>query len=144
MFNCFSENMVVVVNDAAYSRHRSTPLFDVCVNICRLGAFGLSAPSAESRNVIDRQLGSWLKMYPDAARTGLIAEGWSDSVGSDDVCMQLSLKRAQTVANYISQTLGVPVTAIGKGKSSELPNTSEVNKQQNRRVVIKLRTAEGG
>lgn len=100
--------------------------------------------TTESRNVIDRQLGSWLKIYPDAAKAGLIAEGWSDSVGSDDVCMQLSLKRAQTVANYISQTLGVPVTAIGKGKSSELPNTSEVNKHQNRRVVIKLRTAEGG
>jgi len=48
------------------------------------------------------------------------------------------LRRAQTVANYIAQTLGVHVTAIGKGKSFELPNTSEENKQQNRRVVIKL------
>jgi phosphate transport system substrate-binding protein len=95
----------------------------------------------ESRNVIDHQLAAWLKMYPVATKSGLIAEGYSDSVGSDEACQELSLRRAQTVASYISETLGVPVTPIGKGKSSQLPNTSEENKQQNRRVVIKLRTA---
>jgi outer membrane protein OmpA-like peptidoglycan-associated protein len=93
----------------------------------------------ESRNVIDRKLGSWLKMYPVAAKKGLIAEGWADSAGNDEVCQQVSLKRAQAVANYISQTLGLQVTAVGRGKSFDLPNTSEENKQQNRRVVIKLR-----
>ena len=76
-------------------------------------------------------------MYPVAARAGLIAEGWADSVGSDDACRQVSLKRAETVASYISETLGFPVKAHGMGKSFDPPNNNEVNKQQNRRVVIK-------
>lgn len=95
----------------------------------------------ESENVISRQLGPWLKMYPAAAKRGLVAEGWSDSIGSDDDSHRLSLKRAQAVANYISDTLGIHVSAIGKGKSIDFPNTSEENKQQNRRVVIKVRPA---
>ena len=99
--------------------------------------------TAESRSVIDRQLASWLKMYPQAAKNGLIAEGWTDSLGSDEACMQLSLRRAQTVANYITQTLGVRVTSVGKGKSFDLPNNSEENKQQNRRVVIKVANDAG-
>jgi phosphate transport system substrate-binding protein len=93
----------------------------------------------ESKNVIDRKLASWLKIYPDAAKNGFIAEGWTDSVGSDDQCMALSLRRAQTVANYISDKLGVTVTPVAKGKSFDFPNTSELNKQQNRRVVLKIR-----
>jgi len=44
----------------------------------------------ESKNVIDRQLGSWLKIYPAAAKNGLVAEGWTDSVGSDKACKELS------------------------------------------------------
>jgi phosphate transport system substrate-binding protein len=95
--------------------------------------------TAESRNIINRKLGSWLKMYPAAIKNGFVAEGWADSAGSDEACHEVSLKRAQTVATYISQTLGVQVTPVGKGKSFEVPNTSEENKQQNRRVVIKLR-----
>ncbi len=91
----------------------------------------------ESRNIVDRKLGPWLKMYPDVAKAGLIVEGWADSVGSDDACLKLSLQRAQNVARYITDQLGCPVTAKGGGKSFDPPNTSEENKQQNRRVVIK-------
>ena len=49
----------------------------------------------------------------------------------------MSLKRAQQVAAYISETLGYKVKAVGMGKSLEPPNNNELNKQQNRRVVIK-------
>ncbi len=91
----------------------------------------------ESSNTIDRKLASWLKMYPDIARSGLVAEGWADSVGSDEVCRKVSLERARTAAEYINSSLGIKVTPVGKGKSFDPPNTSEENKQRNRRVVIK-------
>jgi phosphate transport system substrate-binding protein len=91
----------------------------------------------ESRNIVDMKLGPWLKMYPTALKGGLIVEGWADSVGSDEACQKLSLERAQNVAAYITNTLGYPATAVGRGKSFDPPNTNETNKQQNRRVVIK-------
>lgn len=94
----------------------------------------------ESVNIIDKKLASWLKMYPEIARGGLVAEGWADSVGSDEACQKVSLRRAETAAEYISSSLGVKVTPVGRGKSFDPPNTSEENKQQNRRVVIKRAT----
>ena len=104
--------------------------------------FNQSTLPAESSNTIDRKLASWLKMYPEIARGGLVAEGWADSIGTDEVCRKVSLQRAQTVAEYITSTLGCKVTAVGKGKSFDPPNTSEENKQQNRRVVIKRAAAK--
>lgn len=93
--------------------------------------------TAESRNIIDRKLGPWLKMYPQVAQAGLIVEGWADSMGTDEACIKVSLQRAQIVSKYLTETLGCKATAIGRGKSFDPPNTNEVNKQQNRRVVIK-------
>ena len=76
-------------------------------------------------------------MYPAVAKGGLIAEGWADSAGSDEACREVSLKRAQNVAQYVMETLGYQIKAEGKGKSFDPPNDSELNKQQNRRVEIK-------
>jgi outer membrane protein OmpA-like peptidoglycan-associated protein len=98
--------------------------------------FNESILTPESRNIIERQLGPWLKMYPAVAAGGLIVRGWADSVGTDEACRQVSLQRAQNVAAYLTRTLGYPVKAEGMGKSFDPPNTSELNKQQNRRVVI--------
>ncbi len=91
----------------------------------------------ESSNTVSRKLDSWLKMNPEIARTGLIAEGWADSVGTDEACLKVSLRRARIVAEFIQSSLGCKVSPVGKGKSFDPPNTSEENKQQNRRVVIK-------
>jgi outer membrane protein OmpA-like peptidoglycan-associated protein len=108
---------------------------EICPQL--LFEFNQSTLTAESTNTIDRKLASWLKMYPDIARAGLVAEGWADSIGTDEACRKVSLLRAQSVAEYISSTLGCKVTSAGKGKSFDPPNTSEENKQRNRRVVIK-------
>ncbi len=105
--------------------------------------FNQSTLTAESSNTIDRKLASWLKMHPEIARGGLVAEGWADSIGTDEACRKVSLMRARTVADYITSTLGYKVTAIGKGKSFDPPNTNEENKQQNRRVVIKRAAVPG-
>ncbi len=99
--------------------------------------FNQWALTPESVNIIEKKLVSWLAMHPEISRSGLVAEGWADSVGSDEACRKVSLKRAQAVAEYIESVSDVKVTAIGKGKSHDPPNTSEENKQKNRRVVVK-------
>lgn len=116
-------------------------LFDdeICPQL--LFDFGQRALTPESRNILDRKLAAWLKVFPDAARRGLIAEGWADSDGTDEACQKVSLQRAQKVAQYITENLGQRVTAIGRGKSFDPPNTDEDNKQLNRRVVVKLAPA---
>jgi ABC-type phosphate transport system substrate-binding protein len=92
----------------------------------------------ESKNIVDKKLGPLLKMYPSLVKGGLVAEGWADSVGSDEVCREISLQRAKNVASYIRDSLGVEVAAVGKGKSFDPPNIDEASKQQNRRVAIKV------
>ncbi|MDR3406472.1 MAG: phosphate ABC transporter substrate-binding/OmpA family protein [Chthoniobacter sp.] len=99
------------------------------------------ALTAESKNILDKKLGPWLRMYPAVAKSGLVAEGWADSVGSDEACRQISLQRARNVAHYIQESLGVEVASTGMGKSFDPPNTDEASKQQNRRVVIKAAAA---
>ncbi|MGB8170661.1 MAG: phosphate ABC transporter substrate-binding/OmpA family protein [Chthoniobacteraceae bacterium] len=111
---------------------------EVCPQL--LFEFNRGTLTSESRNIIDRKLGPWLKMYPSIVSAGLIAEGWADSVGTDEACQKISLERAENVATYITRTLRCNVTPVGKGKSFDPPNTSEENKQQNRRVVIKSTT----
>jgi outer membrane protein OmpA-like peptidoglycan-associated protein len=115
---------------------------EICPQL--LFGFNQDVLTPESRNLIDKKLGPWLEMYPEIAKGGLVAEGWADSVGSDEACLKLSLKRAQNVADYISKTHRCKVTATGKGKSFDPPNTSEENKQRNRRVAIKRAVASTG
>ena len=55
---------------------------------------------------------------------------------------KVSLERAQNVAHYITDRLGCNVTAMGRGKSYDPPNTTEENKQQNRRVDLKIGALE--
>ena len=109
---------------------------EICPQL--LFEFNQDLPTPEARNLLDRKLGSWLKVYPGVARRGLIAEGWADSDGSDEACQKVSLQRAQKVADYLTDKLGQPIKAVGKGKSYDPPNTSEENKQLNRRVVVKV------
>jgi phosphate transport system substrate-binding protein len=94
--------------------------------------------TAESQNAIDLKLASWLKLYPASVRSGFIVEGWSDSIGTDESCLEISAQRAQVVASQLRSSLGLKVTTVGKGKSFFPPNTSEENKQINRRAVIRL------
>jgi len=94
--------------------------------------------TSESHNVIDLALASWLKLYLASARGGFTVEGWSDSIGTDEYCQEISAQRAQVVASQLRSSLGLKVTTVGKGKSFFPPNTSEENKQINRRAVIRL------
>lgn len=68
-------------------------------------------------------------------------EGHTDSFGSDEYNMQLSLRRAEAVKNWLTNTMGIDaarISTVGLGKSRLLvPGTGNVEQQQlNRRVEI--------
>lgn len=69
----------------------------------------------------------------------LSVEGYTDSIGSDEVNQTLSQKRADTVRDYLVQQ-GVDassITATGFGKSNPVAsNDTDQGRQQNRRVEI--------
>ncbi|MGC1583082.1 MAG: OmpA family protein, partial [Candidatus Acidiferrales bacterium] len=69
----------------------------------------------------------------------LSVEGYTDSIGSDEVNQTLSQKRADTVRDYLVQQ-GVDaasITATGFGKSNPVAsNDTNEGRQQNRRVEI--------
>lgn len=65
----------------------------------------------------------------------------TDDIGSDSYNLRLSDKRAQSVAKYLIDN-GVPTSQLiakGYGESQPLvPNTSDENRAQNRRVEVKI------
>ena len=70
---------------------------------------------------------------------GVVVEGHSDSTGSTEYNVQLSLRRAETVRNYLV-TLGVDkdrIAVIGKGASEPIAtNDTREGRAKNRRVAI--------
>jgi outer membrane protein OmpA-like peptidoglycan-associated protein len=73
-------------------------------------------------------------------------QGYTDSTGSDQINNPLSLNRAQSVANYLTQN-GVPYSQLknvqGFGSSNPVAsNDTEAGRQQNRRVEVYLYASE--
>ncbi|GAB4256709.1 MAG: hypothetical protein Kow0065_05620 [Methylomicrobium sp.] len=79
-----------------------------------------------------------LNQYPD---TKINITGHTDDIGSDSYNLKLSDQRAGAVSNYLIQH-GVNYARIaqqGMGKSMpKVPNTSEANRAQNRRVELAI------
>ena len=73
-------------------------------------------------------------------------KGYTDSTGSDKINNPLSLNRAQSVANYLTQN-GVPYAQLknvqGFGSSNPVAsNDTEAGRQQNHRVEVYLYASE--
>ncbi|HEY9363436.1 MAG TPA: OmpA family protein, partial [Chitinophagaceae bacterium] len=69
-------------------------------------------------------------------------EGHTCNIGSEAVNKRISLARANAVVVYLENKGIAPGRLHAIGKAAEepvLPNTSEANRKQNRRVVIKTR-----
>lgn len=82
------------------------------------------------------KLTTFLNEYPK--RTAAI-EGFTDSMGSDEMNQSLSERRADAVKNYlVGQGVGsARLTSTGRGESSPVAdNESAAGRQQNRRVEI--------
>jgi outer membrane protein OmpA-like peptidoglycan-associated protein len=97
-------------------------------------------PGAE--RVIGR-IASLLNAYPDR---GILVEGHTDSVGSDEVNLELSRARADAVARALA-TDGVSrdrIRARGFGESQPIAgNDTPSGRQQNRRVEIVIAQPSG-
>jgi outer membrane protein OmpA-like peptidoglycan-associated protein len=70
--------------------------------------------------------------------------GHTDNIGKTDYNMQLSQKRADAVKEFLLLNgLTNPIVSIGFGdQKPTLPNTSELNRQKNRRVEVFFKTAK--
>lgn len=90
----------------------------------------LSAAAVDPLNT----LAAFLRERPDYR---VRVEGYTDSVGSETYNQQLSERRAQSVANAMSQRGVDPtrMTVVGYGEANPVaPNNTEYGRQQNRRV----------
>ena len=69
----------------------------------------------------------------------ILVEGHTDNVGADEMNYRLSRDRASAVADYLIKCGVNPfmISSVGYGRSRPyVPNTSEANRLQNRRVEI--------
>ncbi|PHN06725.1 OmpA family protein [Flavilitoribacter nigricans] len=83
-----------------------------------------------------QELATTLKEYGD---TELTIEGHTDSKGTDSYNLDLSKKRAQSVADYLA-TLGVSrtrLTTVGYGEQQPV-NTDNTEAAENRRVEVAI------
>ncbi len=72
----------------------------------------------------------------------ILITGYTDNIGSDSYNLQLSLQRAQSVADYLIYVEGINPSRIkieGKGKANPIAdNSTEKGRAKNRRVEIKI------
>ena len=96
-----------------------------------------SALRPEARtNLTD--LAEILKKYDD---TRILIEGHTDSQGSEDHNLELSRRRAQSVANYLAslEVDATRFTLMGYGESQPVAtNETAAGRQQNRRVELAI------
>lgn len=89
-----------------------------------------------------QNLAEVLNKYPD---TDVLIEGHTDSDGTEDYNLDLSKRRAQTVANYIAglQVDATRLNTMGYGEAQPVgSNETTDGKQQNRRVEIAIMANE--
>ncbi|HEX6192502.1 MAG TPA: OmpA family protein [Chitinophagaceae bacterium] len=95
--------------------------------------------SAEISESYKNDLNSAAEVFVKYPETNILIEGHTDDTGSDDLNMTLSEKRALAVKSYLASK-GVAdsrLTAKWYGESQpKYPNTSEENRQKNRRVEL--------
>lgn len=91
-----------------------------------------------SKKEIERILG----VFGNKKVSRILVEGHTDSKGSEEYNLQLSERRAQTVANYLKDGLNLKdeqVTAIGFGELRPIAtNNTEKGRLMNRRVDLRV------
>ncbi len=77
--------------------------------------------------------------------TNILVEGHTDSTGSNEYNEMLSVRRAESVGNYlVAQSVAVPrVQALGYGEEYPIAdNATDYGRSQNRRVEIQIEPVE--
>jgi len=83
------------------------------------------------------QVAEELKQYPEDSE--LLIEGYTDSVGPDDVNQKLSEDRAVTIAKTLKNDYNIKnnINVIGKGEKNPVAsNSTKAGRAKNRRVEI--------
>ncbi|GGD18687.1 cell envelope biogenesis protein OmpA [Aquisalinus flavus] len=78
-------------------------------------------------------------------QTTILVEGHTDSTGADQYNLDLSIRRAESVGNYLAaQGVDVPrIRALGYGETRPVAdNSTEAGRQQNRRVEVRIAPAQ--
>lgn len=96
---------------------------------------------AEGARLSLMKLGFLIQKNPDSL---FIIEGHTDSFGSEDFNLALSMRRAQAVVLWLQESLALGddrIRAVGMGKSKPIVDVNGTVEQQgmNRRVEIKVR-----
>jgi outer membrane protein OmpA-like peptidoglycan-associated protein len=71
----------------------------------------------------------------------ILVTGYTDDTGTVEYNQRLSSRRARVVADFLRPRLRGPFTVVQQGRGEldpAFPNTSEANREQNRRVEIKV------
>jgi outer membrane protein OmpA-like peptidoglycan-associated protein len=101
-----------------------------------------SAALSEAAKTNLEKVASVFVKYPE---TNLLIEGHTDDTGPDDFNMELSKKRAYSVSDYLTSK-GVSSSRMSVKWYGEtqpkVPNTSEANRAQNRRVEVAISANE--
>ena len=100
--------------------------------------FNSAALRSESRDAL-RQMADVFQRYPNST---LMVEGFTDSIGSNWYNQRLSVRRADSVENYL-ETVGVNggrMETLGFGKNQpRASNRTAAGRQLNRRVEIHVK-----
>jgi len=98
---------------------------------------GKSALKSDAQTNL-QELATILNKYED---TEILVEGHTDATGSEDSNMDLSLRRAQSVSNYLQTRQVMPTRLNIQGYGEMQPiasNETAEGRQQNRRVEIAI------
>jgi len=82
------------------------------------------------------------EVFVEFPKTAIIAQGHTDSTGSDDYNQQLSERRAMSVRNYLSSRGIDSVRILAEGYGEAYPvadNTTTTGRDQNRRVDLLIK-----
>lgn|GEM_PF-251497 len=106
----------------------------LCVSLQIEFDSGKAVINPEYRGEIAR-ISDFMKKYPT---TTAVIEGHTDNVGGYDYNMKLSVRRAQSVVNYLVKNLGIErtrLTAEGYGYTRRVSyNNTQEGRQRNRRI----------
>lgn len=93
------------------------------------------------RYLVNELIPALRELLKRKAISTIIVEGHTDSIGDQELSMQLSRARAQIVTALLRQRLGVkvPIQAVGAGSANPIADNSNYQgRAQNQRVEIKL------
>jgi outer membrane protein OmpA-like peptidoglycan-associated protein len=112
--------------------------------VVTLGDFLFEVDRAELKPGAARTLDQLVRALSDDPRSSVAVDGHTDSSGSREHNLDLSLRRAQAVKAYLAQHGIDPARISTEGLGPDYPvasNATEAGRQQNRRVEVTVQTS---